>query len=48
MDRVYLCLQFGGVLFEDVDTATVNCSVLEGVECSGERIFVKTDVPCLR
>lgn len=41
-------LQFGGQLFEDVDTTAVNCSVLEGVECAGDHNFIKTDVPCVR
>lgn len=26
----------------------MNCSVLEGVECTGDRSFIKTGVPCLR
>lgn len=46
--RVFRLLQFGGELFEDVDTTAVNCSVLEGVECAGDRNFIKTDVPCVR
>lgn len=46
---VIVILQFGGgLLFEDVATTAVNCSVLEGVECAGDRIFIKTDVPCVR
>lgn len=46
--RGAVLLQFGGQLFEDVDTTAVNCSVLEGVECAGDHNFIKTDVPCVR
>ncbi|CAI8050177.1 TM2 domain-containing protein 2 [Geodia barretti] len=40
--------RFGGQTYEDVQTTLVNCSVLEGVECAGERSFTKTDVPCVK
>ena len=44
-----LVFQFDGEeRFEDVQTISVNCSVLEGVECAGDRSFIKTNVPCVR
>ena len=47
-DLVLTLLQFEGELFEDVATTAVNCSVMEGVECAGDRSFTKTDVPCVK
>ena len=43
-----VCVQFGGILSGEVEVTAVSCSVLEGVECSGNRTFFKTGVPCLR
>lgn len=40
--------QFGNQLFEDVKTTSVECEVLQGVECSGNRMIVKHNVPCVR
>ena len=31
-----------------METTSVNCSVLEGVECSGDMTFIKQNVPCIR
>lgn len=40
--------QFGGQRFEDVQKTSVNCSVLEGIECFGARNFSRTGVPCIK
>lgn len=31
-----------------METVSVNCSVLEGIECAGDKMFIKHRVPCLR
>ena len=41
-------IQFGEELFERVQTTAVNCTVLDGIECSGDQSFIRTNVPCVR
>lgn len=43
-----LLFQFGKQHFEEVENTTVTCRVLEGVECHGNRTFLKRNVPCVR
>ena len=40
--------QFGGQRHEDVQKTSVNCTVLEGIECHGNRSFTRTGVPCIK
>nr|CAD7196869.1 unnamed protein product [Timema douglasi] len=44
----YGCLKFGGYLYEDVDKAKVNCTVLPDIECHGNRSFGRGGFPCVR
>nr|CAD7571760.1 unnamed protein product [Timema californicum] len=39
---------FGGYLYEDVDKAKVNCTVLPDIECHGNRSFGRGGFPCVR
>lgn len=45
---IELCFQFGGQRFEDVQKTSVNCTVLDGIECFGNRTFSRTGVPCIK
>eukprot|EP00731_Ephydatia_muelleri_P024746 Em0016g1017a len=42
------CKQFGGVNYEDVTNTSVYCTVVNGVDCYGNKTFIKYNVPCLR
>lgn len=42
------CNNFGAQNFEDVETTSVYCTVLPGIECYGDKMFIKEDVPCVR
>lgn len=42
------CLKFGGQRYEEVKHAKVRCTVLEGIECCGNRTFLRDGVPCIR
>lgn len=44
----YGCLKFGGQRYEDVEKTKVNCTVLQGIECHGNRTFYKDGFPCIR
>lgn len=44
----YGCIKFGGVRYEDVERTKVQCTVLENIECHGNRTFFKEDVPCIK
>ncbi|XP_003744091.1 TM2 domain-containing protein 2 [Galendromus occidentalis] len=44
----YGCPRWGGNRYEEVLMTAVNCSVLPGVECFGDRIFKKDGFPCVR
>ena len=50
IDRLfdYCFVEFGMQKFEEVETTSVECQVLPGVECYGDKFFIKYDVPCLR
>ena len=38
----------GGQRYEDVEKTKVYCTVLPGIECYGERRFLKDGFPCLK
>lgn len=42
------CVKFGGMRYEDVETTKVVCTVLERIECYGNRTFFKEGVPCVK
>ncbi|XP_076317300.1 TM2 domain-containing protein 2 amaretto isoform X2 [Tachypleus tridentatus] len=44
----YGCTKFGGQRFEDVEQTRVNCTVLHGIECYGNKSFLKGGFPCVR
>ena len=44
----YGCTQYGGKRYEDVQLTKVICSVLEGIECFGDRSFLKDGFPCIK
>lgn len=47
-DSLAVCTKFDVEEFGEVKNVSVNCSVLEGVVCSGSETFIKQDVPCIR
>jgi hypothetical protein len=38
----------GGQRYEDVEKTKVECTVLPGIECYGERKFLKDGFPCVK
>ncbi|RWS24553.1 TM2 domain-containing protein-like protein, partial [Leptotrombidium deliense] len=44
----YGCTKFGGQKYDDVEFTAVNCTVLFGIECSGNRTFMKEGFPCIK
>lgn len=42
------CVKFGGMKYEDVERTKVKCTVLDGIECYGNRTFLKEDFPCVK
>lgn len=42
------CEKFGGVNYEDVNTTAVYCTVVDGIDCYGNKTFTKYNVPCVR
>lgn len=44
----YGCIKFGGMKYEDVERTKVQCRVLEGIECFGNRTFFREGVPCIK
>lgn len=44
----YGCTKWGGQRYEDVQLTSVNCTVLPGIECYGNRTFFKDGIPCIR
>jgi len=40
--------QFGGSRYEEVEKASVLCTVLPGIECFGERAFRRGGFPCVK
>lgn len=44
----FVILQWGGRRYEDVQKTAVWCTALEGVECFGNRKFLKDGFPCIK
>lgn len=44
----YGCVKFGGMRYEDVERTKVECTVLDKIECFGNRTFLKEGVPCVK
>ncbi|XP_022080672.1 TM2 domain-containing protein 2-like [Acanthaster planci] len=42
------CTQYGKQRYEEVQTTQVYCTVLPGIECYGNRTFIKDNVPCIK
>lgn len=42
------CLRFGGQRWEDVSHGKACCRVLDCIECSGPRTFLRDGFPCIR
>ncbi|XP_026488681.1 TM2 domain-containing protein CG11103 [Vanessa tameamea] len=42
------CVKFGGVRYEDVEKTKVQCKALDGIECYGNRSFLRDGFPCVR
>ncbi|KAK5650274.1 hypothetical protein RI129_001303 [Pyrocoelia pectoralis] len=44
----YGCLSFGGMWYEFVEKTKVPCTVLDKIECYGNKTFLKGGVPCIK
>ncbi|CAI9723701.1 Hypothetical predicted protein [Octopus vulgaris] len=44
----YGCTKWGGRRYEDVQKTHVWCTALEGIECFGNRKFLKGGFPCIK
>jgi len=44
----YGCLRYGGQRWEEVETSKACCRVLDCIECSGPRTFLRDGFPCVR
>ncbi|XP_068223014.1 TM2 domain-containing protein amaretto [Palaemon carinicauda] len=42
------CVFFGGQRYEDVEITKVWCKVLDGIDCCGEKRFLRDGVPCIK
>jgi len=42
------CLRYGGQRWEEVETSKACCRVLDCIECSGPRAFLRAGFPCVR
>lgn len=42
------CVRFGGVRYKDVEKTKVQCKALDGIECSGNKSFLRDGFPCVR
>jgi len=42
------CLRYGGQRWEDVEKSSACCRVLDCIECSGPRTFLREGFPCIR
>nr|XP_054769459.1 TM2 domain-containing protein 2-like [Lytechinus pictus] len=42
------CSKYGREKIQDVQTSPVICRVLPGIECHGNRTFIKENIPCLK
>lgn len=47
-DAGYGCVKFGGQRFEDVEITKKYCTVLQGIECCGDREFFRDGFPCIK
>nr|XP_020635917.1 TM2 domain-containing protein 2 [Pogona vitticeps] len=44
----YGCLKFGGQAYSDVSHTQVFCKALDGIECAGNRTFLRGNKPCIK
>lgn len=44
----YGCLKFGGQNYDEVNRTRVNCTVLPGIQCVGNKTFMKDGFPCIK
>ncbi|KAM3830550.1 TM2 domain-containing protein 2 isoform 4-T6 [Vipera latastei] len=44
----YGCLKFGGQAYSDVSHTRVLCRALDGIECAGQRTFLRGNKPCIK
>ncbi|XP_014667590.1 PREDICTED: TM2 domain-containing protein 2-like isoform X3 [Priapulus caudatus] len=42
------CTKWGGEKYEDMQTTAVNCTALPGIECYGNRTFMREGIPCIK
>ncbi|EDO38925.1 predicted protein [Nematostella vectensis] len=47
-EQGYGCVKFGGSRYDEVERTRVWCTVLDGIECYGERRFLGREVPCIK
>ncbi|XP_053125139.1 TM2 domain-containing protein 2 [Hemicordylus capensis] len=47
-ELTYGCLKFGGQAYSDVSHTRVRCKALDGIECAGERTFLRGNKPCIK
>jgi len=47
-NKTHGCLRFGGQRWEEVEKAEACCRVLDCIECSGPRVFLRGGFPCIR
>ena len=47
-NKTHGCLNYGGQRWEEVEKAKACCRVLDCVECSGPRVFLRGGFPCIR
>nr|CAG4641353.1 EOG090X0IT6 [Eulimnadia texana] len=44
----YGCLKMGGQKYEDIEFTKVECAVLPGIDCHGEKTFLRDGFPCIK
>ncbi|KAG0715371.1 TM2 domain-containing protein CG11103 [Chionoecetes opilio] len=47
-DAGHGCSKFGGQRFEEVEIGKASCTVLQGIECCGDRQFFRDGFPCIK
>ncbi|KAK7109153.1 TM2 domain-containing protein amaretto-like [Littorina saxatilis] len=47
-EKGYGCTKWGGEKYEEVQKTKVVCKVLPGIECYGNRTFLRDGIPCIR
>jgi len=47
-NKTHGCLRYGGQRWEEVEKAEACCRVLDCIECSGPRVFLRGGFPCIR